>query len=286
MSKFINGVTNYEEWRDHSRDEGNRKFMGRMAIINSLLDKQRRGEELTMSDYIQLVSCINVGDPLKATGKMENFPMISTSCMMNKTCQGRACLSPKMVDGFECWPVCKFCYSPKSMMRSPQLIQSTETNTLILTNFLIPEEAWAALSISVVMPKVRIEGHGEANNVVQARNYIRIMNSHKWLTFTVFSHNDYFHYQALTAEGGIKPSNMIYNHSSLYVNIRDEPIAEMAPYTDHVFTVFDKVFALAHGIRINCGEYTEDLVKLDHKCKNCMKCYIFGTEYYINEMLK
>ena len=77
MSKFINGETNYSEWRDHARD--NKRYLERMALI-SLGCK-------TLLDEIRLVQAVNVS---AMSGKLEGFWSVSTSVLMNPICQQRA----------------------------------------------------------------------------------------------------------------------------------------------------------------------------------------------------
>ena len=230
--KFIQGETNYEEWRDHAKD--NEQYKKRMATISSMLPKK---DKLTFADEIALVMCI----------------------------------------------ICKDCYAAAGCARFSGLCQGLETNFLILNNFLISAKAWAILAIPSLTGCARIEAHGDVATEICAINYNRIVESHKHLTFTVWSKNLNIWKTVFETEG--KPDNMIFVASSPIVNeVMDVP-EDMKKYVDHVFTVFDKEYAIKHNININCGTWNAD--ELDHRCKLCMRCYDkLNKDYYINELKK
>lgn len=266
MAKFIQGETNYEEWRDHSRDS--KKYKERMAVISEMLAKKN---ELTFADQIKLVMCIVVS---ALTGKLEDFFAVSTSVLMNKICQARA-----KIEGC----ICKDCYAAAGCSRFAGLCQGVETNFLILNNFLLSIEAWKLLAIPSINGKARIEAHGDVASVVCAINYNRIVESHKHLIFAVFSKNLDIWKKVFETEG--KPDNMIFIASSPMVNEIMEIPDDMKQYVDHVFTVFDEEYARKHGIKINCGTWEGH--DLDHRCKRCDRCYDpTNKEYYINEVKK
>lgn len=264
--KFIQGVTNYDEWRDHSKD--NKKYKERMAVISEMLSHKHY---LSMSDQIRLAQCLAVSE---LTGKLEDFWAVSSSVLMNPICQGRA----------KCpGCICKDCYAAAGASRFAPLAQALETNYLILTNFLLSEEALATVAIPSSNGKARIEAHGDAANTIHAINHTRLVASHRHLHFGVWSKNLKFYYDAFEAEG--KPDNETFIASSPIVNkIMDIPEL-MKKYIDKVFTVWEEAYAKEHGIQINCG--TWDTGSLDHRCRLCMRCYDrLNTEFYINELKK
>ena len=271
MGSFINGITDYNEWIQNRKE--NKVYISKMAIVNYYLAKQERGEKLTFTDYVHLVSCVNIS---ALTGKLEDFYAISTSVLMNKTCQGRA-----RIEG----SICKDCYACKGVCRFSALAQSLEINYIILNRFLIPEEAWATLAIPSVNGKSRIESHGDTDSATCARNYLRIIKSHSFLTFGVWTKN-INHYRVAFAKENGKPVNMIFIISSIYENVVMEVPEDMVEYVDHVFTVYTLEYAREHGIIINCGLYDENYKPIEHKCRNCMRCYVHGTEFYLNELKK
>ncbi len=267
--KFINGVTNYDEWRDHAKDY--ETYKQRMAVISEMLAKKERGEKLTFADEVRLVGQVVVS---ALTGKLEDFYSVSTSVLMNPCCQARA-----RMDGC----ICKECYAANNVSRFGTLAQALETNYLILNNFIISPEAWETLAIPSINGKARTESHGDTASVVCAINHTRIVASHSWLVFGTWTKNLTHYKPVFEAEG--KPDNMIFIASSPMTNIQMEIPEPMRPYVDHRFTVCEEEFAKAHGIQINCGTWKQD--KLDHKCKNCMRCYDrFNTEFDIWELKK
>ena len=265
MAKFIQGVTNYEEWRDHARDS--KKYLERMEVISEMLPKK---DHLSFADEVKLVMCVSVS---ALTGKLEDFYAVSTSVLMNPICQARA---------KDCDCICKDCYAAAGASRFAGLCQGLETNYLILNNFLISEEAWALLPIPTTNGYSRIESHGDVASTVCAINYDRIVASHQHLNFGVWSKNLNIWKTVFDVEG--KPNNMKFIASSPIVNVVMEIPEDMKKYVDHVFTVYDPEYAKANNIAINCGTWKGH--DLDHRCKLCMRCYMDGTEYFINELKK
>lgn len=264
--KFINGITNYDEWRDHAKD--NKKYKERMALISELLPKK---DNLNIIDQYRLASALAVSE---LTWKLEDFWAVSTSVLMNPICQARA-----RIEGC----ICKDCYAACGAARFSGLTQSLETNYLILNNFLLSEEALATVAIPSSNGKSRVESHGDAATQICAINHTRLVNSHKHLDFGVWSKNTEFYYNVFETEG--KPDNMIFIASSPMINEPMEVPEKMKKYVDHVFTVYEEEYAKEHNIRINCGTWNAN--ELDHRCKNCMRCYDqLNNEYYINELKK
>lgn len=267
--KWINGVTDYEEWRDHEKD--NRLYLYRMSVISTMLAKKEKGIPLTFADEIMLVQCIVVS---ALTGKLEDFWSVSSSVLMNPICQKRAC-----VNGC----ICKDCYAAANVARFSYLCQALETNYLILNNFLISEKAWAILAIPSINGKARIESHGDTGSVTAAINYRRIVASHRYLDFAVFTKNAEHYEPVFVTEG--KPDNMVFILSSPIVNVVMVVPTNMVKYVDHVFTVCTPEYAKEHGIEINCGTWENGI--LNHRCKTCLRCYTIGNpEFYIYELKK
>lgn len=264
--KFIHGVTNYEEWRNHEKD--NKKYLERMEIIGRLLPKK---DHLTFAEEVQLVMCIVVSE---LTGKLEDFYAVSTSVLMNLICQKRA-QNPKSI--------CFWCYAAKQAASRSTLCLALETNYIILNNFLISEEAWSLLAIPTINQHSRIEAHGDVASVISAINYNRIVSSHRYIDFGVFSKNLDIWKRVFDTEG--KPENMQFIASSPIVNVVMEIPEDMKKYVNHVFTVYDADYAKEHNIVINCGMWINN--EFIHKCKYCMRCYLRGNaEYYISELKK
>ena len=266
MSRFIQGVTNYEDWRDHAKDS--KKYLERMALISELLPRK---DNLTVIDQYRLANALAVSE---LTGKLEDFWAISTSVLMNPICQARA-----KCEGC----ICKDCYAADGASRFSGLSQALETNYLILNNFLLEEEVLATVAIPSTNGKARIESHGDAATEICAINHKRIINSHRHLFFALFSKNLNLYKPVFETEG--KPDNMNFVASSPIVNEVMEIPDDYKWFVDKVFTVYETEFAKANNIQINCG--TWNAKDLDHRCKLCMRCYDkHNTDFYINELKK
>ena len=256
--KFINGVTNYSEWRNFGKD--NKKTIERKAIIEACL----KAAELTFSDELKLVQAVNVSE---LSGKLEGFYSVSTSVLMNKRCQMRA-----RIEG----SICKECYAANNVARYSGLTQALECNYRILNTWLISDTAWSFLPFPSTNGKARIESHGDVETVTCARNYIRIIRTHKHLVFGVWTKNLDVWHEAFKIEG--KPENMTFIVSSPMLNEVVNLPEFIKPYTDHVFTVYDKEHVERNGISVNCGA---------RDCNACMRCYTLeNREFQIAELLK
>lgn len=266
MAKFIQGVTNYEEWRDHAKD--NKKYLERMALISELLPKKNN---LGVADQYRLANALAVSE---LTGKLEGFYAISTSVLMNPICQARA-----KCEGC----ICKDCYAANNVARYSGLSQALETNYLILNNFLLEEEVLSTVAIPSTNGKSRTESHGDAATEICAINHKRIINSHRHLFFSLWSKNLNLYKPVFETEG--KPDNMNFIASSPMENEVMEVPADCKWFVDKVMTIYKPEYAREHGIEINCGTWNTG--DLDHRCKNCMRCYNpDNNEYYINELKK
>ena len=253
MSKFINGETNYNEWRDHARD--NKRYLERMALI-SLGCK-------SILDELRLVNAVNVS---AMSGKLDGFWSVSTSVLMNPICQQRA-RDPESI--------CHDCYAAVTASRYSELTQALETNYHILNEFLISEDSWKALNWPTTNGYGRVESFGDVASVTCARNYLRIIRSHPHIKFGVWTKNVALWIRAFALENG-KPENMKFIVSSPIVNVPVEIPEEWMPVVDHRFTVYTKEYAEENGVEINCG---------GRKCMTCMNCYCNGP-FDIAELMK
>ena len=140
-------------------------------------------------------------------------------------------------------------------------------------------------ALFLVFPYLRIESFGDVANVIQARNYIRIIKAFPEKRCAIWTKNIAIWDTAFKAEGG-KPKNTTFVLSSPYMNKPvSRTILENFPFIDHVFTVYDKKYAKQHNIKINCG---------GRKCMECIikkiNCYYRVNKdndtFYINELKK
>lgn len=262
--KFINGKTNYQAWRETRAN--NSKYDARAAVIAETMEK----DTLTDVDYIRLVNTIMISE---MTGKLSGFYSISTSVLMNERCQARAGIPGT---------ICEKCYAAASLNHYDGLMEAMETNHKILNTWLIPENAWRALACPSTNGKFRIEAFGDVATVTCARNYVRIINTHKWLHFGVWTKNPDLWEKAFELEGG-KPENMTYIVSSIFLNKPYVISEKQRGIVDHVFTVYDIPTIKEKHIDINCGA---------RDCNGCRRCYgsskdiELGYSFHVREKLK
>lgn len=222
--------------------------------------------ELTDFDFQNLASMLWIVNHLKR--KLEGICSISTSVFDNCFCKAKRKLKT-------C--ICSMCYAYNQQSFQNGLREHNILNGWILRNVLIPVSAFKVLKF--MFPVLRIESFGDTCNVIQARNYIRIIKAFPELTCAIWSKNILIWEQAFQAEG--KPQNTTYVHSSHKINKPDDIDLNRFDFVDHIFTVYTKDFAKKHNVQINCG---------GKKCLECIKakinCYFHNTELFINELLK
>lgn len=254
----------YLELLEKLQPEKNKPFNTKKVVVISKLEKAINGEKLTLADEIELVNCIHTS---ALTGKLEDFTSISSSVSENNICAARA--------NNPC-SICHKCYAKQSVEYRSNLKLSLLINHIILNCFDISIEAWKTLSIASVNGKARIESHGDVASVTASDNMVKIIISHDWLTFGVWTKNHGFYYRTFLKYG--KPDNMIFIVSSDTVNVILEVPEKIKPYVDHVFTVFSLDYVIEHNIDIQCGY---------HHCKECLICYTKENKtFYVNEILK
>lgn len=209
--------------------------------------------------YFQIVSALWIVN--HNANKLQGISSISSSVHDNCFCKARQKIK-------DC--ICKFCYAYNQQSYQTGLKEHNILNGIILRNILIPVEMFKSLPI--LFPILRIESFGDVANVIQARNYIRIIKAFPEKRCAIWSKNIEIWKTAFEIEG--KPENTTYVHSSSKINIPDTINLEKYWFVDHIFTVYTKAYAKAHNIVINCGG------------KKCMVCIMNKTNcYYRNDIL-
>lgn len=221
---------------------------------------------LSESAYYALVSCLWIVNHM--SNKLEGICSISSSVHDNCFCRARRKIK-------NC--ICSYCYAHNQQSYQTGLKEHNILNGIILRNILIPVKYFKALKI--FFPYLRIESFGDVQNVIQARNYIRIIKAFPEKRCAIWSKNLMIWAEAFEKEG--KPQNTTYVHSSSELNKPDEIDRKKYKFVDHVFTVYTKDFIKKHNIKINCG---------GRKCMECIikkiNCYFRNTEFFINEEKK
>lgn len=224
----------------------------------------------TFEDFLKLVSCLWIVN--HTNNKLEGICSISSSVCDNIFCAARQKIK-------DC--ICSHCYAYSQQSYQTGLKEHNIVNGIILRNILIPIKAFKTLKI--FFPYLRIESFGDVQNVVQARNYIRIIKAFPEKRCAVWSKNLIVWDKAFQAEG--KPKNTTYVHSSAKINMIDNIDLNRFNFVDHIFTVFDKEHIKRNNITINCG---------GKKCMECIaakkNCYYKLSKkndtLFINEALK
>ena len=234
-----------------------------MSILNNITDPYFI---LDSMNYFKLVSCLWIVN--HNANKLQGISSISSSVCDNLFCKARQAIK-------DC--ICKYCYAFNQQSYQTGLKEHNILNGIILRNILIPVEMFKALPI--LFPYLRIESFGDVANVIQARNYIRIIKAFPEKRCAIWSKNIAIWEQAFILEG--KPDNCTYVHSSSELNKPAVIDRIRYSFVDHVFTVYTKQYVKENGIVINCG---------GKKCMACIlenkNCYYRNTEFYINELRK
>lgn len=217
-------------------------------------------------DCFRLVSALWIVN--HNANKLQGISSISSSVHDNCFCKTRMAIA-------DC--ICKFCYAYNQQSYQTGLKEHNILNGIILRNILLPVELFKTLPI--LFPYLRIESFGDVANVIQARNYIRIIKAFPEKRCAIWSKNIAIWNHAFQVEG--KPDNCIYVHSCSKLNTEDVIDREKYWFVDHTFTVYTKAYIKKHNIVINCG---------GRKCMECIlkkiNCYYRNTEFSIREQKK
>ena len=156
-----------------------------LAILETIKDPARR---IAASQAAKLVNCLWIVN--HNARKLEGISSISSSVHDNCFCQAWR----KMKD---C--ICAKCYAYNQQSYQTGLKEHNILNGLILRNVLLPVSAFKLLII--VFPYLRIESFGDVANVIQARNYIRIIKAFPRKRCAIWTKNIAIWGQAIKLEG-------------------------------------------------------------------------------------
>ena len=234
-----------------------------MIIKNQFVSFNGLRYKVRKSRYTVNASPVHINDYM--TFKMEGMPAISTPCTVNPNCLKR--IAAAVPD-----EICVDCFADAVLNCKKELQAALESNFTLLTSGLIPEE-WIPI-FKPDVTEVRIEAFGDLYNVIQARNYIRIMKKNPHVSFGWFSKNTGIQARAVKIEG--VPSNCIFTQSS---ERKNRPDKKRAPFINRIFTVYTTVKDAARaGHKITCGA---------RHCKSCLRCYRKkGFSLHVSELLK
>lgn len=212
-----------------------------------------------MSIYCLNASPVIVSDNM--TGKMEDIPSISTSCLLNTHCQ-----LYRKVKG----SICEKCFAHATVNRYSGLSKNLEQNFHLLTEQILNIDLLPRFNAELA-PIVRFESFGDLENETQVINYANICRKNPDIIFALWTKNPHIAKSAFDKVG--KPENLILIQSSLMIN---DIIKRHNEYIDKIFTVYDKEGQ--KSVTVNCGA---------RHCFKCRKCYTIKSEVeYITEALK
>lgn len=263
-------------------DEKPHTEAGRKMILNNNRKVEEIARRIDSGDLEWLCKAVTITEH-SPKSKMAHKHSISTSVRLNPFCQARQCMKCRE-DGAE--PVCPYCFANAINNARPTVDYAMTRNSEILWNVEIPAEVWRKCRGKEVLgwgePDDRFNSLGDAANVTECKNYINFAKAFPEMIHTPWSKNDWFWYQAYKELG--KPENMIYIHSSLYLNHIDEGPVWMQKYIDYIFTVFTEDFARNHPeIVLNCCT----LANKGRQCRrDCNDCYLKGRYRYRNELVR
>lgn len=209
----------------------------------------------------------------KSHSKLDGGASLSTAVTCNKFCQARIA---KAIAENDWTCICIHCFSEEDMKQFNFLHQAMIRNYYILTNCLIPMEAWRTMKIKDVL-FFRIESFGDVENIVQSRNYLRFAWTHAEIErIAAWTKNKAIWKSAIRIEG--RPRNLAMVLSSSHIDRVDLLDADDAEYFDHRFTVLDEP---ENSAKVNCG---------GRLCRACLRCYKrieeTGAEFDVFEALK
>ncbi len=199
------------------------------------------------------------------SGKMSGIHSLSTSVLDNKLCMK----SREIADS-----ICKKCYAVTLTDESNARHLNNEYlkgNSKVLVNGIIPQE-FIPMTTTFLF---RFESFGDLMSWQQAANYFLIAKAYPQSNFALWTKRPGFIAQAIK-KGYNKPKNIQIVISSLYMN---KPCRPRWSFADKIFTVYDKDFAKANDICINCKKH----------CIECQLCYTRQKNKgitYVNELLK
>ena len=211
------------------------------------------------SKYCENHSPVHVSDSM--SGKMENIPSVSSSCLFNPICLKR------MQDKNS---ICSHCFAAATLERYTAAGNATESNFKLLNDSILPLELLPKFKEEVEI--ARIESFGDVGSVIQAINYANMARVNSHVTFAWWTKNVPIVAKAFDMVG--KPENVILIESSEKLNMAKE---KSSHYVDKVFTVYDEKTIKEQNININCGS---------RACNTCRRCYRKDTESVISEKLK
>lgn len=216
---------------------------------------------------------LHITEPDKSH-KLAGFTGINTAVTNNPLCALRrknALDSARF--GLDC--ICVNCYADNCCMRYSNLNDVLIYNQHILTSHLLEDNEIAFLPLKEY---TRFEMFGDVSNTMQAKNYIKIARYYSDRKFAVWSKNCDIWAIAFKDLG--KPENLVYVHSSSFLDLIDNPPTELESHVDYIFTVCSSKETLQAFLE----QYQGSRRCAGVSCKDCLHCYQKGNNKYVFEL--
>lgn len=184
--------------------------------------------------------------------KMEGMQSINTNSLTNKFC-----ISSSKKD-----MICKSCYGNRQLRMYDNMKEALQRNSILLSTTELKEAPYINANA------FRFNSFGELINMTHFKNLCFIASENPGTTFTLWTKR--FKLVQSCFNKNSKPDNLILIHSSYRVNHKEE----LPEGFDKVFTVYDKWFASANNITINCHS----------RCIECRLCYTKNITDSIREI--
>ena len=217
-----------------------------------IIEKINKNQELTDAEKMTFINY----SITTHSGKLEDIPSISTSCLCNKYCIARS-NNPNLI--------CYYCYAMSYCDFRKDLRLKLEMNCRFYTNYEIQKKAVPLLNCLYF----RFESFGDLNNVTQVKNYFTIARVNKNVKFALWTKNPWIISKAIAAGINVpKNVKIIYSVPVINKAITKElnrKIKRKWSFINAIFTVHDKQHVIENNININCG---------GKSCRNCgFSCY-------------
>lgn len=186
--------------------------------------------------------------------KMEGMQSISTNSLSNKFC-----ISSAKKD-----MICKSCYGNRQLKYYTRIIKPLQGNSDLLSQTRLEFKDIPVINANIF----RFNAFGELINELHFRNLNMIAFSNRDTTFALWSKR--FKIVDKYYKKHSRPDNLILIQSSYKVNYEDE----LQEHFNKVFTVYDRWYASANDVVINCHS----------KCNTCRLCYTKETTSSIKEI--
>lgn len=210
--------------------------------------------------------------------KLCGIQSLNTPVVLNPVCLARI---KHAVETNDTKCVCLHCYADSLLSCRTNMIEPLAYNMHILNSRELTDED--AARVPIFTKDARVESFGDSATDRQARNYIRIIRTHKHSQFGIWSKNAGIWARAFSELG--KPENCTFVLSSCRLDEVATVPDCIKPYTDHVFTVcsdtntYEQLLKAYNG---NCAACAG--ISCEMQCGT--KCYHRDTPYYIFELVR